>query len=139
MQSPFLSMIVVLYNMQREARRTLHSLSAAYQLGVRAEEYEVHVVENGSAAPVGEEFVRSFGANFHYHHLKTPPPSPAYALNYGAAQAKGRFVGLMIDGAHMLTPRVLLYTKKLAEAMTCPIVAVQRFYLGPGQQPETVQ
>jgi hypothetical protein len=139
MEHPFLSMIVVLYNMRREAQRTLHALSAAYQLDVRPEEYDVHVVENGSADPVGEEFVHSFGANFHYHYLKNPPPSPTYALNYGAAHSKGRFVGIMIDGAHILTPRVVSYAKKLAGALPCPVVAVQRFYLGPGQQPDTVQ
>jgi hypothetical protein len=45
----------------------------------------------------------------------------------------------MIDGAHILTPRVLHYAGKLAAAMPCPIVTVRRFFLGPGQQPETTQ
>jgi hypothetical protein len=46
---------------------------------------------------------------------------------------------LIIDGAHILTPRVLTYTRRLAAAAPCPIVTVRRFFLGPGQQPETTQ
>ena len=139
MKRPFLSMIVVLHNMQREAKRSLYSLSAAYQQGVSTEDYEVHVVENGSTEPVDEAFVRSFGPNFHYHRLENPPPSPAYALNYGMAKSRGRLIGLMIDGAHVLTPRVLAYSKKLLVATPCPVITVRRFYLGPGQQPETIR
>lgn len=139
MNRPLISMVVILYNMRREARRTLHSLSAAYQEGIAPEEYEVQVVENGSADPVDEAFVHGLGPNFHYHRLENPPPSPAYALNYGIARSRGQFVGLMIDGAHVLTPRVLFYARKLATAVSCPIVTVRRFFLGPGQQPDTTQ
>ena len=58
-----LSVIVVFYNMRREAARTLHSLSRSYQRGIDELAYEVIVVENGSAPDevLGEEFVRSFG------------------------------------------------------------------------------
>jgi len=136
---PTLSIVVVLFNMRREAERTLHSLSVCYQEGVGDADYDVHVVENGSNEPVDEAFVRSFGPNFHYYRLIDPPASPAFALNYGVAQSKGRFVGLMIDGAHLLTPRVVSYTLQLVRGVPCPIVAVRRFYLGPGQQPTTVQ
>jgi glycosyltransferase involved in cell wall biosynthesis len=139
MNGPLISMIVILYNMRREAKRTLLSLSAAYQEDIAPGQYEVLVVENGSSAPVDEAFVRQFGDNFRYYRLQNAPSSPAYALNYGIARSKGRFTGLMIDGAHVLTPRVLAYAGKLATASACPIVAVRRFFLGGGQQPETTQ
>ncbi len=45
-----LSVVVVFYNMRREAARTLHSLSRAYQQGIDELQYEVIVVENGSDA-----------------------------------------------------------------------------------------
>ncbi len=139
MKRPTLSIVVVLYNMRREAERTLHSLSGSYQEGVDESDYDVHVVENGSSEPVDEAFVRGFGRNFHYYRLTDPPPSPAFALNYGAAHSNGQFVGLMIDGAHILTSRVVAHSLKLIRSVQCPIVAVRRFYLGPGQQPETIQ
>ena len=60
-------------------------------------------------------------------------------MNYGARQARGKYLALMIDGAHLVTPRVLAYTKKIVESvpLPLPVVAVRRFYLGPGQQPLT--
>jgi glycosyltransferase involved in cell wall biosynthesis len=139
MNPPLISMVVVLYNMRREAKRTLHSLSAAYQEGCSPDDYEVHVVENGSRDPVDEAFVTSFGSNFHYHRLDNPPPSPAHALNYGIARSRGKYIGLIIDGAHIVTPRVLAYARTLAAAVPCPIMTVRRFFLGPGQQPDTTQ
>jgi hypothetical protein len=47
-------------------------------------------------------------------------------------------VALMIDGAHILTPRVLAYALQAVQVFPCPVVAVRRLYLGPGQQPETI-
>ena len=43
-----LSVVVVFHNMRREAERTLHSLSRAYQRGVDDLDYEVIVIDNGS-------------------------------------------------------------------------------------------
>ena len=55
-----LSVVVVFYNMQREAARTLHSLSRAYQQGIDDLDYEVIVVENGSdARPAARRGVRA--------------------------------------------------------------------------------
>ena len=52
-----LSVVVVVHDMLREARRTLHSLSRSYQEGIDDLDYEVIVVENGSAPEqrLGEE------------------------------------------------------------------------------------
>ncbi|HAU37823.1 MAG TPA: hypothetical protein DCX07_08915 [Phycisphaerales bacterium] len=49
-RTPTLSIVVTVYNMRREAPRTLRSLTPEYQ-GVDAETYEVIVVENGSSEP----------------------------------------------------------------------------------------
>ena len=67
--------------MRREAERTLHSLSRAYQQGIDDLDYEVIVVENGSADDqrLGEDFVRGFGPEFRYLDLgddATPSPAP---------------------------------------------------------------
>ena len=43
-----LSVVIVMYNMRREAARALHALSRAYQEGIDDVAYEVVVVENGS-------------------------------------------------------------------------------------------
>lgn len=57
-----LTVVVVFYNMKREAARTLHSLSRAYQQGIDDITYDVVVVDNGSAPDqkLDPAWVRSF-------------------------------------------------------------------------------
>ncbi len=136
-----LSVVVVFYNMKREAARTLHSLSRAYQRGIENVDYEVVVVENGSTEDqkLGEEFVRSFGAEFRYLDLgKDATPTPADALNRGLAAATGEVIAFMIDGAHVLTPGVLHYGLTGLRTYEPAVVVTQQWYVGPGQQPDAM-
>jgi len=132
------SIVVVVYNMGREAPRTLYSLCRKYQRDIAHLDYEVLVVDNGSKEPLGEELVRSFGANFRYFYIESAPPSPAYAINFGARHAHGDYLGIIIDGAHMLTPGVLQKFELATRKFKNPVVATRRFYLGPGQQSDTM-
>jgi cephalosporin hydroxylase len=132
-----LSVVVVFYNMHREARRTLHALSRAYQEGIDDLDYEVIVVENGSSDDqrLGKEFVRSFGPEFRYIDMgKKATHSPVPALNRGVAEAKGEAIALMIDGAHVVTPGVLRYGMMGLRTYGPAIVATQQWFVGPGQQ-----
>lgn len=137
-----LSVVVVFYNMRREAERTLHSLTRGYQDGIDDLDYEVIVVENGSTDDqrLGEPFVRSFGSEFRYLDMgATATPSPVPALNRGIGLARGRNLALMIDGAHVLTPGVLRFGMVGLETYAPAVVGTQQWYVGPGQQPETVR
>lgn len=133
-----LSVIVVTFDMARELPRTLQSLKRSYQLDSEELDYEVLVIDNGSPEPVAEEVITSCGTNFHYHRLIDPPASPAFALNFGARKATGDFLCFMVDGAHLLTPGLL------SKAMACfrinqdSVVITRYFYLGPGEQNETM-
>ena len=136
-----LAVVVVVHNMRRAAGRTLHSLSRSYQRGVDDLDYEVIVVENGSDADqrLGEEFVRSFGVQFRYIDLGSDSmPSPARAINRGIAATRASAVALMIDGAHVVTPGVLRYGMLGMATYAPAIVTAKQWYLGPGQQPQTV-
>ena len=136
-----LSVVIVFYNMQREARRTLHSLSRAYQQGADDIDYEVIVVENGSDEDqkLSAEFVASFGPEFRYLDLGAEAhPSPCFALNEGVARSSGRVVGLMIDGAHILTPGVLHHAMNASDVYAPAVVSTQQWYVGPGQQPDAI-
>jgi cephalosporin hydroxylase len=136
-----LSVVVVFYNMKREAARTLHSLSRAYQVGVEDLDYEVLVVENGSAPDqrLGAEYVGSFGPEFRYLDLgEDARPSPVFALNAGIMAATGDVIALMIDGAHVLTPGVLSFAMGALRTHEPAVVAAQQWYVGPGEQNETV-
>jgi cephalosporin hydroxylase len=136
-----LSVVVVFYNMKREAQRTLHSLSRAYQQGIDGLDYEVIVIENGSAADqkLGADYVRSFGAEFRYVDLDTRATStPVDALNHGVELAAGNTIAFMIDGAHVLTPNVLRYGMAGLSTYAPAIVVTQQWYVGPGQQPDAM-
>jgi len=137
-----LTVVVVFYNMKREAARTLHSLSRAYQRGIDGLDYEVVVVENGSAPDqrLGEEYVQTFGPEFRYVDLADrATPTPVDALNAGLRVAAGRTVAFMIDGAHVLTPSVLRYGMAGLATYEPAIVVTQQWYVGPGQQPDAMQ
>lgn len=132
-----LSVVVVFYNMKREAERTLHSLSRAYQQGIDDLTYEVLVVENGSKPKqkLGEDYVSGFGPEFRYVDMADDAKaSPVFALNRGIEQARGDHVAVMIDGAHMLTPGVLRHGVDALRLHDPAVVLTQQFYLGPGQQ-----
>jgi cephalosporin hydroxylase len=136
-----LSVIVVFYNMRREAARTLRSLSRSYQREIEDVDYEVIVVENGSAPEqrLGEEFVRSFGPEFRYVDLGAEATSsPVPALNRGAEVSSGRTLAFMIDGAHVLTPGVLHYGLTGIRTYPPAVVVTQQWYVGPGQQPDAM-
>jgi cephalosporin hydroxylase len=136
-----LSVVVVFYNMRREASRTLHSLGRAYQDGLQGTGYEVIVVENGSDEDqkLGTAFVNDFGPEFHYLDLGYAAcPSPVRALNRGIELSRGRALALMIDGAHVLSPGVLRFGLQGLATYAPAIVATQQWYVGPGQQGEAM-
>jgi len=129
-----LSVIVVVYNMTREAPRTLYSLSSAYQQGIREEDYEIIVVDNGSTRRLQPTDYTRFGSNFQYHYLANASPSPTAALNFGLQRARGEVIGIMIDGARICTPGLLHYARVGTEMYNRAVVASVGFYLGQGFQ-----
>ncbi|MDA9913253.1 glycosyltransferase family 2 protein, partial [Candidatus Nanopelagicales bacterium] len=91
----------------RQALNTVYSLSTAYQKGVDASEYEVVVVENASPEPMDRQALARMGPNIRHYYRDEPGVSPAPALNEAFSRSYGSFLGLMIDGAHMVTPGLL--------------------------------
>jgi hypothetical protein len=128
---PLLSVVVIVYNMPREARRTLHSLSAKYQQGIGAEDYEVIVVDNGSEPPFPVEAVDEQAGRFAYHYIGDARPSPAAAVNFGVGRSRGRYVGIMIDGARMASPGILQYALRAFGAFRNPVATAPAWHLGP--------
>src|SRR5437660_6333743 len=104
---PSVSVVVVVYNMAREAPRTLYSLSSAYQRHINADDYEVIVVDNGSNPPFDPKVLDALSGNFRLIRINDASPSPAPAVNRGLAEARGDIIGVMIDGARIVTPGLL--------------------------------
>lgn len=145
---PLLSIIVIAYDMQRQALNTLISLSTDYQQDVSADDYEVIVVENRSRRNMDADAIAQLPGNFRYFLRDEPGVSPAPAINFGFSQARGRYIGLMIDGARMVSPGVVKYAL-MAFRMTPDAMVVvpgyqlgesdQQFHLSKGYSEETEQ
>lgn len=129
-RTPELSVVVVVYNLAREAPRTLYSLSAAYQRGIDADDYEVIVVDNGSEPALDARVLEGLTGNFRLVRISPAPRSPAHAINRGLREARGEIVGVMIDGARIVTPGLLDLARRGARLDTHAIVATPGWYLG---------
>ncbi|MBK5286935.1 MAG: hypothetical protein JJE46_00575, partial [Acidimicrobiia bacterium] len=99
------------------------------------------VVDNGSDASqrLTSDQVASYGPEFHLLDMGDEgDSSPVSAINAGIALARGEHLAVMIDGAHVLTPGVLHHGMVALTAYAPAVVATQQWYVGPGQQNETL-
>jgi len=127
---PDTSIIVVVYNIPREAPRTLLSLSASYQRHIHPNDYEVIVVDNGSSPCVDSRVFDNLAGNFRLIRIDPAPPSPAYAVNRGITEAKGEIIGVMVDGARMVTPGLVHFARHGVGLYERAVVATLGWYLG---------
>ena len=129
-RKPDVSVIVIIHNMAREASRTLYSLSAAYQLHIDADDYEVIVVDNGSMPPFDPKVLENLTGNFRLIRMEPAPPSPVLAINRGIAEARGKIIGVMTDGARMVTPGLLHFARQGSRLYDQAVVAALSWHLG---------
>ena len=136
--APRLSVVVVVYDMPDQAERTLRSLAPDYQRGVRAEDYEVIVVENRGPRVLGPERALRHGGRVRHLLREEPRATPVPAAGAGIALARAPHVALMIDGARMLTPGILRWTLAAFGADPGAIVSAPGYHLGARPQQQSV-
>lgn len=134
MSTPTLSVIVIVYNMPRQAMNTLFSLSLPYQKNVTPDDYEVIVVENRSANTLDADAVAALGPQFRYFLRDEAGVSPVPAVNFAFEQCRGSQIGLIIDGARLVTPRVIEYALLAARISEHALVMVPGYHLGTQDQ-----
>jgi glycosyltransferase involved in cell wall biosynthesis len=132
-------MIVVVHDMARELPRTLHSLSPGYQRGMTGDDYEIIVVDNGSPDPLRPALVASFDGRLRLERIDPAPPSPARAANHGLRLAKGELVGLIVDGARLVSPGLLVQALRAACLAPRPVITAPAFHLGPVRHMEAAE
>ena len=134
-----LSVVVIFYNMRREAAKTLYSLSKKYQKKTDGLKYEVIAIDNGSTEPVDEATVTSMGENFRYIYFDAHTPSPCEALNYGVKLAQGRLITLCIDGARILSPGILHHSMLASRLYENACVYTLGMHIGFKPQPDLAE
>jgi len=133
MSNPKISLLLIVYKMPRQALNTVYSLSAQHQQNVRESDYEIVVVENSSSDNMDEEAALKQGNNIRYYLRQETSASPCGAINFGLDQCRGDSIGLMIDGARMVTPRVIEYALLAQQAHLHSLLAVPGYNLGPDE------
>lgn len=125
-----ISFIVVVYKMPLQAMNTLYTLSRQYQKNTDQIDYEVIVVENYSDKLLNADEVKHLGSEFKYFLRHPNSPSPVCAINFGIEISSGSHICLMIDGARMLTPRVVEFIHMGCKAAKHSLITVPGYSLG---------
>ena len=130
MSTPALSIIVCFFNMQ--ARGAALAAVALQALPARRRQSRVrsHRDRQRLARAARRGHRASFGPEFRYHFFETTSKSPAAALNFGVSQARARHVMIMVDGAHICTPRVVWCTATAMGDFPNPLIATASLSLG---------
>jgi glycosyltransferase involved in cell wall biosynthesis len=129
-RKPRLSIVLIVYKMPDQAERTIQSLSPAYQRDVSEKDYEVIVVENHSDRLLGRERATQYASNVRYFHRNETQRTPVHAINFGAAQARGSHVAIMIDGARMVTPGIVRQTLDVFHIASNAAVSSPGYHIG---------
>ena len=88
------------------------------------------VVDNGSNPPLDPQLVAGLSGNFRLIRIDPASPSPAQAVNRGLAEARGEVIGVMVDGARIVTPGLLHFARQGARLHENAVVVAPGWYLG---------
>ena len=131
---PRISVILIVYDMPREAPRTVASFLPPFQAGLADGDVEILVLENGSSRPIPEADRQKWPACVRYFSVPDPRPSPARALNLGARLATAPVLCPCIDGARMASPGLLSEALRVLARRPDAFVASLGAHLGPKPQ-----
>ncbi len=139
-QPPRLSVIICIYNMAREAPRTILSAALPYQKGIERGDYEVIVVDNGSSEPLRDADRERLPQGMSLVSMPDPHPSPVFALNWAAKElAKGDILMFAIDGARIFSDRLFATALAAHDLVDDAFVYTLGWHLGPKVQTLAVQ
>ncbi len=132
--SPALSIVHISFDMADQAVRSIRSALAPYQRGVEPGQIEVVAVDNGSPTPLVLPPDLADDESVRLVRLDVGEASLAEAIERGVAASTADRLAIMIDGAHLLSPRVVSWCLRAAATEPAAVVAFHRFFLGDRQQ-----
>jgi glycosyltransferase involved in cell wall biosynthesis len=120
--------------MARQLQNTLYTLSADFQQEVSQQDYEVIVMENSSSDNLPPAAVAELPGNFRYLLRQEKSATPVYAVNEAFALCRAPYICLMIDGARMVSPRIIRTALEAFSMNENALVAVPGYHLGQDEQ-----
>jgi len=126
--------LLIVFRMARQAENTLYSLSTRFQRNVRDEDYEIICVENESDQNLDEARVHAIAPNIRYFRREESGKSPAAAINFAFEHARAPMICLIVDGARMVSPRVIRFALDGQRISPNALIAVPGYHLGPDEQ-----
>ena len=135
LQKTDISIVLICYNMQREIIRTIQSFLKPYQIGVNNKKIEIIVIDNGSDIVPD---LSQFQDKIKFIQFQSKHPSPVEAINHGIKIASSDLIGVLIDGARMVTPGMCRDVIKVNDIHDRVIVSTLAFHLGPEVQMKSV-
>lgn len=129
-----LTVLIVVFDMPREAPRTIVSALPPYQKGVGTDDYEILILDNGSNLPLPDQYVRRLPTNVRCLRVPSPTVSPGDAINWGVTQAAGDCILVCIDGARILSDRLVSTAIKVMDEFPDAFIYTLSWHLGPDVQ-----
>lgn len=139
MSNPKISVLVVAYNMKREAPRTIETALPPYQKAIGIDDYEVLVLDNGSSESLPAEFLANLPSNVRFLDVPNPNGAPGAALNWGVQQASSDNLMFCIDGARMFSDQLVAHAITALGRFPEAFVYTFAWHLGPDVQMRSVQ
>src|SRR5262245_56296120 len=134
MAEPKVSVVIISYNMARELPRTIRSFSPSMQRGIDTGDYELIVVDNGSARVPDERGLRQIAPNLVLLRQPDATVSPVAAIHRGLEAARGELIGVCIDGARMASPGLLATALTASRLHEGPVTGTLAFHSGTDLQ-----
>jgi hypothetical protein len=135
-----LSVIICIYDMPREAPRTILSAGLPYQKDVTAADYEVIVVDNGSQRRLPSNYLQAVPIGVRIVDMPDPRPSPVFALNWAARNlATGDILLFAIDGARIFSDRLYAATLAAHDLVEDAFAYTLGWHIGPKVQMQSVE
>jgi len=121
--------------MSRQITNTVKSLIPPLQRTESTVPYEIIVVDNGSAdVPQGLAHL----GNVLVVQMRNPTMSPGPAVNFGLELSQGKVVGIIPDGARMVSPCLLAEALQVIEKDENSIVGTYAYHLGSENQQNSI-
>lgn len=131
---PTVSIILIAYKMRDQLRNTLLTLYPDYQRNCSMRDYEVIVVENSSSENLDQATIDSLPANIHYFLREEESQSPVPSINFAFEQCRGECIGMIMDGARMLSPGVIEHAMLAHNTTPNAVTVMPGYHLGDQEQ-----